>query len=700
MHSLKVEDFHRKKIAYIYIRQSTMCQVRQHQESTERQYGLKEKARKMGWSPSMIRILDGDLGLSGSQTTGREAFKTLVAEVSMGHAGAIFALEVSRWARSCLDWHRLLELCALTRTLVIDEDGCYDPADFNDGLLLGIKGTLAHAELHFIRARLQGGKRNKAEKGELRFPLPVGLSYDEVGRIEIDPDREIQGAVRLVFSSFRKTGSAYGVVREFVRQGMRFPKRSYGGVWRGKLIWGQLTHNRVLSILKNPSYAGAYVFGRYRNMKTASPEGEVRTKTRAVPMDEWQVHLREHHEAYITWNEFLENQKILEKNRVNGEETVLSGPAREGLALLQGLLVCGVCGRRLTVSYQGTGGRYPIYECTWRKSERPSTPDCINIRCNVLDTAVCRRVLEVVEPVQLEMALAALEELEKREEASSRQWRMRIERAEYEAQLAERRYMEADPSNRLVAATLEERWNDTLVALQEIKQQLDRFRQQEHHTVTAEQKQRVLALARDFPRLWNNHGTTARDKKRMLRLLIKDITVEKNISPKQAVLHIRWQGGLCEDLCVDFPLKTADRLRYPEEIVQKVRHLAPELTDQQIAVLFNEEGRLSATGKSFTARMIQWIRRKHHIRVDKQTAPHEMSVKQLVARFDVTYDVVYSWIKRGIVKARRRSIGSPYRIIVDAQKESELRQWGQKSTETTGESLTRQSLTLTEGSAL
>jgi DNA invertase Pin-like site-specific DNA recombinase len=679
MISSKVEDSHREKTAYVYIRQSTMCQVRHHQESTERQYGLKDKAREMGWSPSMIRILDGDLGLSGAQATGREDFKTLVAEVSMGHAGAIFALEVSRWARSCLDWHRLLELCALTRTLVVDEDGCYDPSDFNDALLLGIKGTLAYAELHLIRARLQGGKRNKAERGELRFPLPVGLSYDELGRIELDPDREIQGAVHLVFSSFRKTGSAYGVVREFVRQGLGFPKRAYGGAWDGKLIWGQLTHNRVLGILKNPSYAGAYVFGRYRSVKTVSSQGEVRSQNRLMPMAEWQVHLPEHHEAYISWNEFLENHAILEKNRVVGEETVLSGPAREGLALLHGLLVCGACGRRLTVRYQGSGGLYPIYECSWRKSERPSLPDCINIRCDLLDTVVCRRILEVVQPVQLEIALAALEELEKREEASCRQWRMRIERAEYEAQMAEKRYMEADPSNRLVTATLEERWNDTLVALEEIKQQFIQFRHKEHCTATAEQRQQILALARDFPRLWNSPGTKAKDKKRMLRLLIKDITAEKTGSPKQVVLHVRWQGGLSEDLCVDFPPTMADRLRYPEAIVQRVRILSPKLTDKQIAAVFNEEGRLSATGKVFTERMIQWIRWKHDIRVDQQRSPDEMTVTEVADRFNVSSDVVYGWINRGMVEARRRNTGSPYLINIDPQKEKNLREWTQDS---------------------
>jgi hypothetical protein len=396
-------------------------------------------------------------------------------------------------------------------------------------------------------------------------------------------------------------------------------------------------------------------------------------------MAEWQVHLPEHHEAYISWNEFLENHAILEKNRVVGEETVLSGPAREGLALLHGLLVCGACGRRLTVRYQGSGGLYPIYECSWRKSERPSLPDCINIRCDLLDTVVCRRILEVVQPVQLEIALAALEELEKREEASCRQWRMRIERAEYEAQMAEKRYMEADPSNRLVTATLEERWNDTLVALEEIKQQFIQFRHKEHCTATAEQRQQILALARDFPRLWNSPGTKAKDKKRMLRLLIKDITAEKTGSPKQVVLHVRWQGGLSEDLCVDFPPTMADRLRYPEAIVQRVRILSPKLTDKQIAAVFNEEGRLSATGKVFTERMIQWIRWKHDIRVDQQRSPDEMTVTEVADRFNVSSDVVYGWINRGMVEARRRNTGSPYLINIDPQKEKNLREWTQDS---------------------
>src|SRR5580698_5494701 len=380
----KIQEQHRRKPAYIYLRQSTPGQVLHHRESTERQYALREKARELGWSESLIRTLDQDLGKTGTEMTRREDFKTLVAEVSMGQVGAVFALEVSRLARSNADWQRLLELCALTDTLVIDEDGCYNPADFNDGLLLGLKGTMAQAELHLLRGRLLGGKLNKARKGELRFPLPVGLSYDQESRIVLDPDEEVQGAVALVFRLFRETGSAYAVVQQFAKAALRFPKRSYGGAWNGKLIWGYLTHSRVLNILKNPSYAGMYVFGRYQYRRQIKPTGEVLKQVHPVSMAEWRVSLQEHHEGYINWDEYLKNQERLEKNRTNGEEMLVSGPAREGLALLQGLLVCGHCGRAITVRYTGHGGVYPCYLCNWLRREGLGSKDCLNFRCDLL----------------------------------------------------------------------------------------------------------------------------------------------------------------------------------------------------------------------------------------------------------------------------------------------------------------------------
>src|SRR5450631_1109451 len=585
----KITQAHQSKPAYIYVRQSTLAQVRHNQESTERQYALKDKALALGWPQRSIRVLDRDLGMSGAQMAGREDFKTLVADVSMSQVGAVFALEVSRLARSNLDWHRLLELCALTHTLVIDADGCYDPGDFNDGLLLGLKGTMAQAELHFLRGRLLGGKLNKAQKGELRFPLPVGFCYDDQGRIVVDPDAEVRGAVQLVFRLFQETGSAYAVVQRFAQVGLRFPKRAYGGAWAGKLIWGRLSHGRVLTIIRNPSYAGTYVFGRYQYAKTITPEGEVRKNMRTMAMADWRVHLREHHEGYISAEEFDQNQQRLAHNRTNGEGTVLSGPAREGLALLQGLLLCSTCGRALTVRYQGNGGIYPVYECNWRRREGLATKNCLTVRTNLLDDVICEEVFKALKPAELELALAALNELEQRDQAIMRQWQMRIERADYECALAERRYAEVDPSNRLVATSLERRWNEALLHVDAVKAQAATFQSQKARVVTSEQKTKILALARDLPRLWRAPTTQSKDRKRMLRLVIRDITVEKLPEARQVALHVRWQGGDCSRTTVDLPRPIADRLRYSPHIVDHVRQLSNHLSDRQIVDALNQQ---------------------------------------------------------------------------------------------------------------
>ena len=671
----KITEQHQSKPAYIYVRQSTLAQVRHHQESTERQYALRQKALELGWNTAAVRTLDRDLGISGAQTTGRTDFKTLVADVSMGQVGAVFALEVSRLARSNADWYRLLELCALTQTLVIDEDGCYDPADFNDGLLLGLKGTMAQAELHFLRARLLGGKLNKAKKGDLRFPLPVGFCYDDIGRIIRDPDEEVRGAVALVFRLFRETGSAYGVVHQFAQRGLRFPKRAYGGAWNGKIIWGRLSHGRVLGMLRNPSYAGMYVFGRYQYRREISPEGEVRKRMQAVAMPAWRVSLKEHHEGYITWEEFLENAKQMEKNRTNGEETLLSGPAREGLALLQGLLLCGHCGRALTVRYTGNGGIYPMYLCSWLHREGLATKDCMGFRCDLLDAVVSEQVLKALQPAELELALVAVRELESRDQAIMHQWQMRLERAEYEVALAERRYQEVDPSNRLVAGTLERRWNDALVHLEDLKKQATAFQRQEAHIITPEQKAKVLALAKDFPRLWHSPTTHAKDRKRMLRLVIKDITVEKLTQQRQLSVHIRWHGGASSDLSVPLPPKAADKVRYPPAVVDRVRELAHNLLDAQIADQLNREGHVSAKGKPYAVSIIRWVRWRYQIPAPVLKKPEEFTVQQVAEHFGVSEGVVYYWIEHSVIDARRLNGGMPYWITLNAADEKKLRDW-------------------------
>ena len=673
----KVTPRHLERTAYIYIRQSSMGQVRHHRESTERQYAFRNKASTLGWPASRIQVLDGDLGRSGGSMVDRTDFKAIVADVSLGKAGAVFALEASRLARSNADWHRLIEICGITDTLIVDEDGCYDPSDFNDGLLLGLKGTMAQAELHFIRARLQGGKLNKAQKGELRFPLPVGYVFDDRGRIVKDPDEQVRGAVELVFTAFRQTGSAYGVVQHFAEEELLFPKRSYGGAWDGQLHWGRLTDSRVLAILKNPSYAGVYAFGRYRCVKEILEDGEVRSLIARMPREDWLVEIRDHHEGYIAFDEHLKNLDVIERNRTNPQEAVLSGPAREGLALLQGLLICGCCGRRLTPRYRGNGGLYPIYECTWRKREGLSKTSCMMVQCGYLDRAVEARVLEVVNQEQIDLALEAFEILQQREQQISGQWKLRLQRAEYEAQLAQKQYDQVDPENRLVASTLERRWNDALVELEKVRQQIAEMRQ-EQNVVTADQREQVLALARDLPRLWHAPETSAKDKKRILQLLLKDITIEKP-QRYQAMLHIRWQGGVREDLAVALPRSAADRWRHGETLVAKVRELAKRYSDDEIATKLNAEGLISAKGNRFTRSSISWVRHKHKIPPAEKKKPDELTVKEVAKRYGVSRNVVYYWIERGILPARRLNHGSPYWITIDKPKSQELEKWIRES---------------------
>lgn len=670
MNHHKITTDHLQKNAYVYVRQSTLGQVLHHQESTNRQYALKDKALALGWNDGQIRMLDRDLGMSGAQSQSREDFKTLLADVSLGEVGVVLSLEASRLARSNTDWHRLIELCSLTGTLILDEDGVYDPADFNDALLLGIKGTMSAAELHFLRGRLQGGKRNKAERGELRFPLPVGLCWEE-DQIVLDPDEEVQGAVRMVFRFFQETGSAYGVAQRFAEKGLKFPKRAYGGVWDGKLIWGHLTDSRVLSLLKNPAYAGVYAFGRFRCVKEILQDGLVRQRIQKMPRDAWLVEIQNHHEGYITWDEYSANQEQLERNRTQRPENILPQAAREGLALLQGLLVCRGCGRRLTVRYRGNGGIYPIYECNWRKRQGRAKKSCMSMACAPLDQAMADRVLEAVNPEHLQLTLAAQEELTARDSSLRRQWEMRIQRAQYEADLAQRRYEQVDPDNRLVATSLERRWNAALVQVDEVRRQMEESCRRQTHTFTPRQREQILALAGDFPRLWKAETTSAKDKKRLLRLLVEDITVERGAG-REVQLHVRWSGGASEDLTAVLPRKIQDRVRHPSRRVDEVRRLAQNHTDAEIVELFNGRGERTAKGNPFTVASIKWIRYKHRIDAPQLKLPDEWTVEDIAKRFHVSRGVVYYWIHRDVLPARRTGNGHPYWITLTESKAEEL----------------------------
>ena len=678
MSDRKIQDHHTGRIAYVYLRQSSMGQVRFNQESTRRQYALKDKAEKLGWAPTAIKMLDGDLGISGSQSSNREDFKTLVAEVSLGKVGAVFALEASRLSRSCTDWHRLLELCALTEALIIDEDGCYNPSDFNDQLLLGIKGTMSQAELHFIRARLLGGKINKAKRGELCITLPVGYCYNDDKITVFDADEQVRQTIELLFRVFRETGSAYAVTQYFGRNKIQFPKRAYGGVWKGKLVWGNVTHSRVVSVLKNPSYAGSYVYGRYRYRTKLTEDGALNKSTVRLPIDKWHTVIHDHHEAYVSWNEYLENQNILASNQTSHEGTILSSSAREGCALLQGLLICSRCGHRLSIRYQMHGKLCPIYECSWKKNGGEASTSCCFVHGENLDLAVSKRILEVISYKQIDIALKSYEELENRCTSLNNQWAMKIDRAEYESQLAQRRYEEVDPSNRLVASTLEKRWNDTLLNLNNLRIQHTEYCQQSLNDLTKLEKSKILALAGDLPTLWASPTTKMKDRKRIIRLLIKDITVEKLTSQNKALLHILWQGGATEDLEVALPKKSSEKWRHPEELVHKVRELAITLTDEQIVEKLNQSGLKTNKGSPFTMHSISWIRFKHKIPSPRLQKSNELSVNQVAEKFNVSHYVVRYWIERNIVSARH--IGTRLWICMDSDKEQELHRLTASST--------------------
>jgi DNA invertase Pin-like site-specific DNA recombinase len=646
-----------------------MSQVLHHQESTQRQYALRDHAIALGWPPTSVRVLDKDLGTSGAQTANREDFKTLAADVSMGRVGGVFALEASRLARSCADWHRLIELCSLTDTLLIDEDGYYDTSDFNDRLLLGLKGTMSQAELHFLAARLHGGRRHKADKGELHVPLPVGLCYDDRGLICLDPDAQVRGAVELLLRSFRELGSANAVVRHFRKASILYPKRAHGGALAGELTWGPLDLQRVLDAVKNPAYAGIYAYGQDRRFKKIVEDGEIRSRIRHIPRADWLVEIRDHHPGYISPEEYLENLETLHTNRTNLD--CVPGPAREGLALLHGLLLCGICGHRLTVYYKTKRGIHPYYQCIGMRYQEGGRTRCMKLRGDVVDKAVAGRVLDVVSSGQIGLALKAFDELRSRQHEVDRQWQLQVQRAEYETELERRRYEKVDPANRLVAASLESRWNEALVRLEELRQRYSEFQATSPPSVTDRQREQILALADDLPQLWCAATTPAKEKKRILRLLLKDITIEKEPGDNDALLHIRWQGGACEDLLVRAP--SAHRRRYPKELLGHIRELAASLSDAEIAAKLNEEGLRSPYGHLFTKNLIRTVRYYFKMPASADRRPGELSVPELAERLGVNPKVLYYWIEHGTLAARQRGFHAPYWVPMDAAKEKQLK---------------------------
>lgn len=658
----KVRPEHLNRDALVYVRQSTMAQVRFNQESTQRQYALQEKALSLGWPEESIRVIDGDLGISGSGRAKRPGFAQLVTSVSLGEVGAVFGLEISRLARSSADLMKLLELCALFGTLVIDEDGIYDMSDFNDRLLIGLKGTMGEAELHFLHARMIGGKENAASRGELRFSLPVGYVYDFDGRIIMDPDEAVQNAISTLFKEFRASGSAYGVVRYFAKNSISFPKRAYGGAWDGKITWGTLTHSRVLAVIHNPSYAGAYVYGRFRDQKTVDSDGHFEHHSVRLPnREDWKVFIPDHHQAYISWDDFEANQKLLESNQTNAER---SGPAREGAALLPGIILCGRCGRRMTVRYTGTGGIRPAYECVGRW-EHGNKATCSSVPADVLDKAVSEKILSIMKPSELEISLKVIHSIGDADRRSDKQWLLAIERAQYEADRAERQFMLADPENRLVVRSLETNWNQKLKALEQAKQDYAVYSSKKAWSPSHEEEQDILNLARKIPQIWNAPSATPKEKKRIIRILIEDITVTAEKRCSDFSIGIRFRSGKCEQMSLKKPLPCADRKRHTDDTITLIQELALSMDDYGIADHLNQKGLTTPEGKSFTYASVRWIRYKYDISGPYQRSRQGISVSEAASLLGISAGKVYYGISTGKIPARKQHPGWPWEILID-----------------------------------
>lgn len=668
----KIQMIHKERLAHIYLRQSTTSQVLRHKESTERQYALQEKAIAFGWACEQIKILDGDLGKSGTQTLGRHDFNALVSDVSMGKVGAIFVLEASRLSRCSSDWNRLLELCALSATLIIDEDGIYDPSLFNDQLLLGLKGTMSQAELHLMMVRLYGGKVNKAKKGLLQFYLPIGYCYSPEGEIDFDPDIQIKASIDLLFETFNQTHSAYGVMSHFAKNKINFPTRPKNGKWKGKLIWGRLPHHRILYILQNPFYAGTYTFGRFKNIKILNDQGQIKNIQQKVPMEKWEVILKDHHPAYTNWQSYLNNQETLIKNQTRDSTYTLPSPVREGPMLLQGILICGKCGHRLSVRYKGSNGKYPTYECNMQVRKGINAPMCISMRSSYVDKSIEERIIEVLTPEKIAIALRALEELEKRNRSFDKHWEIKIQRAEYDVNLAERRYEQVDPSNRLVALNLEKKWEDALARLISTQEDHQQYLKKQSTIITKKRKDELFELAKDIPQLWRQ-TKKMKDKKRILRLLIKDITVNKNKAKNEWILQVRWQGGAYETRRVAPPLKAAELRKNRPELVKKVRALVNKgKYDAQIAQILNEKNYTSATKKTFTKAMISWIRKAYDIQLKPPRNKNEYYTKEVMEKFNLSRNVICYWVEKKYLKSRRLPSGHRM-ILIDPETEAQIK---------------------------
>ena len=672
----KIQARHLEKLAMVYVRQSTPQQMIRHQESTRLQYGLVERAARLGWPRERTVVIDDDLGRSGATAEGRPGFQRLVAEVGLDHVGVIFGIEMSRLARSCRDWHQLLEVCAVFGTLIADQDGIYDPSNYNDRLLLGLKGTMSEAELHVLKQRMLQGKLAKARRGELGMLLPMGYVRRPSGEVALDPDEQAQSVIRLVFDVFETRGTVHGVLCYLVDHGVRLPFRSTSGANKGELEWRRPNRPSLCNLLHNPIYAGAYVYGKRPTDPRRKQPGRPGTGRTVAGFGEWDVLLKDRLPAYITWQQHESNVRQLADNR-----TRALGCPRRGPALLAGLLRCGRCGCRMMISY---GGGYLRYACRRRTTDY-ADPICISLAGRILDDKVTRLVLRALEPAALEVSLEVAQNVEAERKRVDEQWLQRLERAQYEADRALRQYNAVEPENRLVARTVEKLLEDKLTSKTHLEEEHDRFLASQPTVLSAEERASIRAIASDIPSLWTAPSTTIVERQTIVRQLIEKIVVFVDGDSEQVRVELHWIGGHRTDTSVIRPVARFDQLSYYNALVERLRALYRRgLTSTEIAQQLNdEEWRPPKRSATFNAGMVRNLIYRH--RLVRSSAPRKLQTRpslranewwlpDLAAKLSMPTISLYTWIRRGWVRSRQiDETHRPWAIWADAQELARLR---------------------------
>ncbi len=679
----KVTAEHRAKLAYVYIRQSSLSQVNKHTESTELQYQLVERAGLLGWPRERIKIIDEDLGKSGASAEERFGFQHLIAEIGLARVGLVVSLDASRLARNNSDWYQLLELCSLFGALIADSERLYNPSTYHDRLLLGLTGMMSEAELHHLKLRLHAGEWHKAERGELRLPLPAGLSRTRDGQIILCPDEEVQSRLHLVFAKFRELRVAKAVVLYLRRENLLLPERPLQGPAPHEIVWEPATSSRVLAILKNPGYAGAFVYGRSTIVATRRKPGRPHTGIVRQSVDKWPIVLQNRHQGYIGWEEFLANQAQLEANRARYQEAK-PGVARKGQGLLQGIAVCGRCGARMRLRYSGDRGEFPVYVCAYEHGQTGG-PRCQEVRALGVDAQVERIVLEALAPDRIAIALAALEQLEQEDAALRKQWQLRLERASYEAERARRQYDQVEPENRLVARTLEGTWEQKLREREKIEQEYQAWLQQSRLSLTVGDREEILALGEDLPKLWQAPTTTPADRKQILRLLVKSVILDQSRVRGKVWFQINWQTGAVSEHWLTRRVRTYDEHADLERVQERLRELsAAQKMDDEIASTLNAEGLRTAHGQPFTSGLIWLLRKKWRIPAIPvkvkagQTSPPRWedgsySVDGAATALGVYKGTIYHWLLAGRLQGQQLAKHMPWQIPLTDEQITSLR---------------------------